>query len=688
MAFQPSVEQAAILEAVRTTHDNLLIAALAGTGKTTTLVEIAKQLPAQGSKLFCAFNKDIVSELERRLAGTGVRTQTFHSIGFSALKKHLGVKDLTLDGNKYRAIIQAWAEDNTHLMEAINAVAEEVGEDGDQENRAKRVEQLRKDLLKDTIKMAIDLCAFTRYKLVEWDDFSALGDLVQMYRMDDDIFNDERIITVVVEAVPTFMSVAENQTRNLLIDFTDMIYWVVRWDAKMYQFNYVLVDESQDLSPMQRALIAKALWRTGRIFLVGDKFQAIYAFAGADSDSFDLSREQFNCTVMPLTVTRRCARIVTEHAARLVPPFQCLPDKPRGKIVWIDEERMVEVAKPGDMILCRVRAPLVAGILEFLAAGVPATILGSEIGKSLTALLEKLQKRDDWNWDKRLDVLAAYEEAEVERFMKKGDEAGAEGVKDRVAGLRVIMERSKATTVDELIYEIEKLFSDGNTDGKVILSTIHKSKGLEADRVFILKPEKLPLMFPGLTAEASQQETNLDYVARTRAKSTVVYLTNDRFLRDNHQPPYVQLNFDDQVWPTESLPAPKDDVIEGTFEVISPMGETPALPPPVVYTMPRNEAVKLAVANGNDPALLDEALETIKPVEDDALNALRNTPLFEDDSSPAQPLKPVVIRPVPNTPPAQRLQALIEQLQPNEIDTLIALLQAAKAERETAHANP
>ena len=92
--FIPSPEQQAIFDAVLKTSDNIAIAALAGTGKTTSLVELSRRLPAGGSRIFCAFNKDIVKELESRLNGTGVTTRTFHSIGLGALKKHLNVQEL------------------------------------------------------------------------------------------------------------------------------------------------------------------------------------------------------------------------------------------------------------------------------------------------------------------------------------------------------------------------------------------------------------------------------------------------------------------------------------------------------------------------------------------------------------------------------------------------------------------
>jgi len=101
--------------------------------------------------------------------------------------------------------------------------------------------------------------------------------------------NDQGITGVIVSAVPALMEKAEAETRQKHIDFTDMVYWAVKWNLPVDQYQYVFTDEAQDLSPMQRRLVEKCLAPNGRIFVVGDKNQAIYSFAGADSDSFDLS---------------------------------------------------------------------------------------------------------------------------------------------------------------------------------------------------------------------------------------------------------------------------------------------------------------------------------------------------------------------------------------------------------------
>ncbi len=862
MTFVPSDEQQAIFEAVLNGTGNVAVAALAGCGKTTILVELAKKLPPKGSKIFCAFNKSIVGELEERLKGTGMAAKTFHSMGYSALRKELNVQRLEPDGLKYKQIAADWAESSIDLRTAIQ---EAVKEEEDPFEREKLAQELRKD----TVKMADSLLNFLRLKLIDWDAVDGLNDLIAQYRLDDDV--TPAITDLVVNAVPELMKTAEKNLREKAeLDFTDMIYWVVKWNLKIFQYQWVFADEClpyrtpvhladgtalpigeivekklpvtvlaydtttgeqrpcrvtgwhklfnrkplvkikvrwtkshrqvvpggytqtptnfvvctvdhkvwadnqwlaagsvkpgmvmqvetaahksqaykitskgrrtlseamslknqlgitsgtssapgfakrggngtpltvpqhvlwqalgddwqpeyavptkmerdsgyptaykvdiahpermlavevdghshqardrkkqdvkkqkfleklgwtvirvpnrdaiqkteqivtqlsatcigddcpldavvvsvepveipdyfvyditvedchnfyangilvhncQDLNPMQRTMIQKALWpQGGRIVLVGDANQSIYTFAGADSDSFILSVNTFDCTVLPMTLTRRCAQIVTEHAAQLVPDFRCLPDKPRGKIVWIDEQRLVNTVESGDLILSRVKAPLVGACLDLISAGKSATIIGGEIGKALIGTLEKLARRKGYTFETLLKHLKAYETEQVQRLQQKDDEATAEAIRDQCAAIFILVDRyvreQPTGNYDGLVSYIERLFSNEGDNRAISLATVHKAKGLEADRVFILKPEKLPLNFPNQRDESAKQEDNLDYVARTRAKSTLVYLTNEKFLEKTGMPAYAQDTFDDLEWNSPEPDAP------------------------------------------------------------------------------------------------------------------------------------
>jgi hypothetical protein len=76
-------------------------------------------------------------------------------------------------------------------------------------------------------------------------------------------------------------------------------------------------------------------------------------------------------------------------------------------------------------------------------------------------------------------------------------------------------------TGDDLIAKLNQIFSD-NSDG-ICLSTIHKSKGLEADRVFIIHEDLMPSKHAKKDWE-KLQEKNLMYVAYTRAKSVLGFV--------------------------------------------------------------------------------------------------------------------------------------------------------------------
>ena len=69
-----------------------------------------------------------------------------------------------------------------------------------------------------------------------------------------------------------------------------------------------------------------------------------------------------------------------------------------------------------------------------------------------------------------------------------------------------------------IIAEIKRVF-DNNDKGEIMLSTVHKAKGLEADNVYILATERMP--HPKATNP--KEERNICYVAITRAKKNLFY---------------------------------------------------------------------------------------------------------------------------------------------------------------------
>lgn len=555
MTFVPSPEQQAIFDYVLQHKDEsgrkaLAVSALAGTGKTTTILEIIKQL-GRIKGVYCAFNRDIVKEIEPELKGTGIRAKTFHSLAAGSLYKHLrrtyktNTNKSDVDVNKYRNII------DSQLPPNADKLFEEAAEGFDDVTAI--------DVRKLFLRRANDLIHYLRVKLKDASDIEALRWIMRSYGLDEPEFTTELVGLMLSMAAPALKEGERQLTQECLMDFDDMIYWVVEWDVSVWWNDWVFVDEAQDLSPMQRKMVSKVLdHRNGFIVIVGDPNQAIYRFAGADSDSFDITKKWFKADELPLSVTRRCDKIIAHHAAELVPTFVPMADKQRGKIVWWKEDDFAEIAQPGDLVISRVKAPLINKAIELIKLEKTAVILGGNIGKALIETLEKIvEGAERFQWSDAIKHVETYRDRRVYYWLDRDDEPSADAARDDAAALIALLENSAPTSLDEFQRYVNRLFSDTSGANAIRLCTGHKSKGLQAERVFLLKAEKMPLSYLGMHPEDEQQEENLYYVAITRAKHTLVYLTNDTFLEPYDDgapiPTYIQYDFQDHEWSPDGL---------------------------------------------------------------------------------------------------------------------------------------
>lgn len=542
---------------------------------TTTVVELIKREDARG--VYCAFNRDIVTEVTPKLAGTQVQAKTFHQLALGSLLKHLASKHLVTPPDdweaaedKYKKIIESLITPQLEIAFETTALMWQGLE----------MEYSREDVRKAFIRQADNLAHFLRVKLVEWDDTDELEYLVFDYGLDEPPL-EETLIPFMVSMMKEVMTIGEKQViESVSMDYDDMVYWAVRWDVKCWYHDWVFVDEAQDLSPMQRAMVNKVLnQRNGFIVIIGDDRQAIYRFVGADSDSFDKTVEFYNADVMPLTVTRRCASIIVEHAKNIVADFQAASGQQRGKIVWLDEEKFADHAQIGDMVVSRVKSPLIKQAIQLIAKEIPATILGGNIGASLIDLMERISKQENFSWNTAIDAVEEYRFERVRFFLEKEDESRADAMNDDCAALTVLLENSKSLDLVSFSKYVNSLFSNKGSENVVTFCTGHKSKGLEAKRVFLLSPEKMPLKFKNMHPEAAIQESNIEYVAVTRPKETLVYLTNTNFLEPYNagwktKPSYVQDDFDNHKWSEDGLLMMDDE--EEDMDEIETLLEQPA----------------------------------------------------------------------------------------------------------------
>ena len=508
------------------TAPHLIVEARAGTGKTTTLSDGLKRVKGVPSTLvpspqqaavweqmelskgfansicFCAFNKSIAEELKTRVP-QGCDAMTMHSMGLKSVTAMFG--RVNVDGKRVESIIA--------------------------EILQKDIWELRRhaQVMLAATQQLTNLC---KMNLVNGSE-TELDDLCSHYEID---LNGSR--TQVYDLVPKVLERCKEVKRDNTIDHADMIWLPVILNLPVIRYDMLLVDEAQDLNRCQQALAKRA---GKRLILCGDPKQAIYGFAGADSESMNRmynelkGEDKVSCVVLPLTVTRRCGKAIVREAQKIVPDFEAFETNPEGKITYAKltkgEDSYQKTVNDGDMILCRCNAPLVSECFRFLKAGRKATIQGRDVGTGLISTINKLMKSyqgpEEIGVVELISRLGAWLHSETakENAKRNPSESKLINMQDRYDCLMCFCDG--LTKVSEVTDKINAIFTDDRSGKGINLSSGHKAKGLESKRVFILQLKGASCPHPmAKSSWQRDQEYNLLYVMTTRAIEELIYVTD------------------------------------------------------------------------------------------------------------------------------------------------------------------
>lgn len=473
-----STFQQAIFTHVSDPHaGNAIVVAVAGSGKSTTIVEAMKL--ARGESIFLAFNKAIADELKRK----GVNGRTFHSLVYGVVLRFCRQDNVTMD--KLRLIQRELFSFNDNKMYGAFA---------------SRMVGLARNmgigcLTEDTEEAWIALAE--HHDLEPESDAADFGEGIEKARkLFDACIADARV------------------------DFDDMLYRAVKDDINLPKFDFVFVDEAQDTNPIQRAILRKILKADGRLIAVGDPAQAIYGFRGADSEALGTLAKEFSCVELPLSITYRCPTAVVDYAKQWVDHIEARPGAPEGVVKDLGTDWNPLDFMPGDLVVCRKSAPLIQAAFRFIRAGVPVQVLGRDIGEGLKALIKKMNAR---NVDQLAEKLEAWREREVAKAVAQDDEGKAESIRDRAGVLLFMIDElvEDKRTITDLEAGIDWLFADKTR--AVLFCTGHKSKGLEAKRVFWLNRSECPAQWARKPWQRIQ-EINICYVITTRTMAELYFM--------------------------------------------------------------------------------------------------------------------------------------------------------------------
>lgn len=480
--FVPSKYQQDVLEYVPENlgqRTNLVINAVAGSGKTTLGIQLFNVLPKDMDSVFVAFNSHIAKELQTRLP-EGANARTYHSLGLMTLKRTF--PKVKVNADKVETFLRGKSSQARWMIPA-----------------AKRL---------------VSLCKGSRY--TSFDDHALQ---IVAFEHDIDLYDDNspdakfRIFDLVR------LALADSFNNTDEVDFDDMIWLCnVRDDIKFYKYDFLFVDEVQDTNMGQLYLAMQSVSENGMIVGVGDRNQSIYAFRGADSTAIDKFKEALGADELPLSISYRCPTSVRDLVNQKFPEIKFeTPDWAiAGKVADIMSYQAENILQPDDMVLCRVNADLIPLAFSLLRKGIKATVRGRDIGKGLITLIKKSCADDVPDL---LRYMNNWRDRETQKAMALDSEDKIQSITDKYETLYAMTDG--ADTVTQVAERCETLFSDDRLG--VTLSSVHRAKGNEANRVFILRPDLLP--HPrAKTIDSQIQESNLAYISYTRSKNELYFV--------------------------------------------------------------------------------------------------------------------------------------------------------------------
>jgi superfamily I DNA/RNA helicase len=514
-------EQDQIINAAAS-RQSLMINAGAGCGKSSTLARAGATVKVPALSLTFAMTN--TADL-RSLLGPSWTVKSFNGLGHMAWARspQCRATSVTIDEKKLgKLVTQVSKEFKTQLLDGqwglvrklVTKAMTEGLVPGDQSSA-----RLRADTPDEWADMAEDLGVPT-------------GDTAMMAELGREVL--VRSIKLAKEGI---------------LSYDDQVYCSVLLGGKFPQFPLVAVDEDQDLSPLQIAMVSAVARPGGRLWCVGDRAQAIYHWRGAAGDAeqqLRLLKPQSEWLDLPLMTSFRCPHRVAERQQEHVPGFRAAHGNPMGAVCnhvmklipddywcWNDIKAYASLQERTGLelaVLCRNNAPLVAMAFKLLRQGVGVQMLGRDIGAQAAQLAKRVCPDDSSNATQVREAIQQYQSDETSKLLANGHEEKVEALQDRCGVLLAVLDSGKPETAGGLRLLLSKLFEPKPGGSSLVtLSSIHRAKGREWDLVTLLDPWRGAKRRDGQSDISWTQELNARYVAETRTRHTLVLANSEDF---------------------------------------------------------------------------------------------------------------------------------------------------------------
>lgn len=492
-----SEEQKDIFEYVEKGLLNVSVQAVAGAGKTTTLVECIRRLPRDKRILVLAHNRLAKDTLKERIGDTeNVMIYTIHGLSWRLFTEYFGETPNIVE-DKYRIYI------NHHIAEVAGT-------------EYKVLSKLKKMMYKSNVFELVDKA---RYNLKQSEkEIKKLA--IKKYGLNL-IANEARVVSDILK-----WGMENRET----VDYQDMLSFPYEFGyfTKKYLADYVFLDEAQDASLAQQNVISRCFKRNTRFIYFGDKDQSINNWCGSDTEAFEHleDKDTFGreAKEFPLTTNYRCGTDIIEYAkAYTNNNIHAREGAPKGEV---NVDVSLSAVKDGDMILCRNIAPLMNVYRWGVSNGKKMYFRGTELGRTLR------NQVDAAGGDTIEEVINNLKQSLIAIWNYQTEKMGVDEQESMYSPqvislldtIRTMESLPKSVTSKQMLDSfIKDMFLDEEQNG-IQLATIHRAKGLEADNIFVICPSLIPSAMAKLPWQ-QEEEKHLLYVMATRPKLSLNFVT-------------------------------------------------------------------------------------------------------------------------------------------------------------------
>ena len=500
-------------------HNNMAIEAKAGAGKTSTALMLTDL--TKSSDVYIAFNKSIQMEMKAKLRNPKTKCYTMHGLALSVMSYNLD------------KLHKKYELDNYKVIKIVDKLFEK-----EYKNSKLHTAEMR-DYLETNY--------LTTYNLVRLKCVPIEVENIEYLVNDMGLFqNENQCIPPVIQEITDWLQLIDEMSiedfeQECKCDFTDMLYITLKklqskeWEIPYWLlFTNIFFDEAQDASRLQYSLLPYFKRTGGRFVFVYDSLQAIYGFAGADCKATqNIMRMFYPIERFKLPINYRCGKNILEYAndqhnAGILPR----PNANEGNVIKITEGRIHNYVKPDDFIIGRRNRDLIDIALKLIKKNFKIYLTDKEIVTTIVKFVKSLKK-------KTVSEVTTFCDDFIKAQAKitdKSEIAKNAEMLEKVRTVKILLDSytSCSQAVNNFINHIQTIINTEDPTNCIRIMSIHKSKGLEADNVFVLHEGK-PFVNLARSKDMLQQEKNLSYVALTRAKENLYLVECSEDFGDNEK---------------------------------------------------------------------------------------------------------------------------------------------------------